>query len=142
MWTYFCIRALPSLWRCYLYHTQSSLIDTSSFKSKISCSKGPYLIETLKIILIFLLLKILHSNNTVQIILLPSNIVLNNRQHQILVTPIKLLKLIICYSVFVCHVRGIPGLNFLQLSCFHSFLLKKFFFSVRNIVAYFPYFLL
>lgn len=113
----------PKSWRCYLYHTQSSLIDTSSFKSKISCSKGPYLIETLKIILIFLLLKILHSDNTVQIILLPSNIVLNNRQHQILVTPIKLLKLIICYSVFlfVMYVR-IPGLNFLQLSCFHSFL--------------------
>lgn len=39
--------------KCYLYHTQSSLIDASSFKSKISCSKGPYLIETLKTTLIF-----------------------------------------------------------------------------------------
>ena len=61
----FLHQSTPKSWRCYLYHTQSSLIDTSSFKCKISCSKGPYLIETLKTTLIFLLLKILDSDNTV-----------------------------------------------------------------------------
>lgn len=117
--------------KCYLYHTQSGLIDASSFKSKISCSKSPYLIETLKTTLIFWLLKILDLDSTVQIILLPSNIVLNDCQHQILVTPIILLKLIICYPIFlfVMYVR-IPGLNFLRLSCFHYFLKKNFFFQL------------